>query len=346
MNSNYTLKFARRWCKKSKFKHSKVSNDQRLKEERELKKSTLDVRHYFILEIVANAVNMELSEVEDSIVEGTQIITMNRFFEENGTNKIIFFFSEPEKSDLIVGDTSKIKQNIRYRKKLFITDGDTHQLTNLSLIFLRIDTSKAINDANISNNIVFHVMSGEIIESRQKVMNERKVSFFVPDNCALTAEAINMIFKKIYIPCIVKSTDGWGDIKKSFIPVDFMTMRRKFIHSLESFSSILLEVKESVDKNVSLNMDVYPEFLQGIQSASDIIKISKNIEQFASCEECGIHWLKQIEQVLVESEQMRREADNIGPKAELEYWKKRTAKFNSLLDQIKLKRCRCNPHLK
>ncbi len=39
--------------------------------------------------------------------------------------------------------------------------------------------------------------------------------------------------------------------------------------------------------------------------------------------------------VLAESEQIRREADNIGPRAELDYWKKRMTKFNFLLDQIK-----------
>lgn len=39
-------------------------------------------------------------------------------------------------------------------------------------------------------------------------------------------------------------------------------------------------------------------------------------------------WAKQIEQVLTESEQMRREADDIGPSAELTYWKSRMAKFN------------------
>lgn len=42
-----------------------------------------------------------------------------------------------------------------------------------------------------------------------------------------------------------------------------------------------------------------------------------------------------IFQVLAESEQMRREADDIGPRAELDHWKKRMSKFNFLLDQIK-----------
>lgn len=38
---------------------------------------------------------------------------------------------------------------------------------------------------------------------------------------------------------------------------------------------------------------------------------------------------------MAESGQMRREADDIGPRAELEHWKRRMSKFNYLLDQIK-----------
>jgi Dynein heavy chain, N-terminal region 1 len=44
-----------------------------------------------------------------------------------------------------------------------------------------------------------------------------------------------------------------------------------------------------------------------------------------------------VSQVLAESEQMRREADNIGPRVELEHWKMRTAKFNYICEQIKSK---------
>ena len=39
--------------------------------------------------------------------------------------------------------------------------------------------------------------------------------------------------------------------------------------------------------------------------------------------------------MLAESEQMRKEADNIGPRAELDHWKKRMSRFNYLLQQIK-----------
>ena len=44
--------------------------------------------------------------------------------------------------------------------------------------------------------------------------------------------------------------------------------------------------------------------------------------------------------MLAESEQMRREADDTGPMAELEHWRQLTAKFNAILEQIKHPRCK------
>lgn len=40
-------------------------------------------------------------------------------------------------------------------------------------------------------------------------------------------------------------------------------------------------------------------------------------------------------QVLAESDQLRKEADDLGPRAELDHWKKRMACFNYLVDQLK-----------
>lgn len=40
------------------------------------------------------------------------------------------------------------------------------------------------------------------------------------------------------------------------------------------------------------------------------------------------------------SEQMRKEADDVGPKVELDHWKKRLAKFDSLTSSIKSHQCK------
>jgi dynein heavy chain len=98
--------------------------------------------------------------------------------------------------------------------------------------------------------------------------------------------------------------------------------------------SVLDCAQESLDDKVILkpceNYD-----LSQIQNASDYISVANNTEALNAIEEAVKGWMKQIEIVLAESEQIRTEADNIGPRAELEYWKKRTNKFNSLFDRIK-----------
>ena len=52
-----------------------------------------------------------------------------------------------------------------------------------------------------------------------------------------------------------------------------------------------------------------------------------------------------LNQVLAESEQMRKEADDTGPLAELEHWRLLTARFNSIVDQIKNKKCKMVIHV-
>lgn len=44
--------------------------------------------------------------------------------------------------------------------------------------------------------------------------------------------------------------------------------------------------------------------------------------------------------MLAESEQMRKEADDIGPDAELAHWKARMVKFNSITDQLRSPTCK------
>jgi hypothetical protein len=92
--------------------------------------------------------------------------------------------------------------------------------------------------------------------------------------------------------------------------------------------------QESLEEKVSLKpCDTYD--LSKIQTPSDCITVANGTESLGHIEDCIHIWIKQIEQVLAESEQMRREADDIGPRAELDHWKKRMSRFNYLLDQIK-----------
>jgi dynein heavy chain len=62
--------------------------------------------------------------------------------------------------------------------------------------------------------------------------------------------------------------------------------------------------------------------------------VANNAEVLEKLEQLMARWIRQIEQVLAESEQVRREADDVGPIAELTYWKARLAKFNTWVDCV------------
>ena len=59
-----------------------------------------------------------------------------------------------------------------------------------------------------------------------------------------------------------------------------------------------------------------------------------------SFEEYVREWMKNIYEVLLESEQLRLETDNAGPQEELEYWKSRAARLSLLVDQVSCDPCK------
>jgi dynein heavy chain len=48
-------------------------------------------------------------------------------------------------------------------------------------------------------------------------------------------------------------------------------------------------------------------------------------------------WCSQTERLLEEGDDNRKEGDMAGPDTELEYWRRRMAKFNSITEQLKSK---------
>uniref|UniRef100_A0A8C4SPC6 Dynein axonemal heavy chain 5 n=1 Tax=Erpetoichthys calabaricus TaxID=27687 RepID=A0A8C4SPC6_ERPCA len=87
-------------------------------------------------------------------------------------------------------------------------------------------------------------------------------------------------------------------------------------------------------EKVNLNdCDTYD--LKTLKGPSDYAAVVNSTEALEKIEACMKVWIKQIEQVLAESDQLRKEADDLGPRAELDHWKKRMSRFNYLLDQLR-----------
>uniref|UniRef100_A0A8C3GE33 Dynein axonemal heavy chain 5 n=1 Tax=Cairina moschata TaxID=8855 RepID=A0A8C3GE33_CAIMO len=126
----------------------------------------------------------------------------------------------------------------------------------------------------------------------------------------------------------------WGAVKEGLKDSQI----QDFLYSVDRFVGTLSSSRQNLEDKIQLakvDIDIY---ISNLQNPSDYITAGSNREVTEKLEEALTIWIKQIRQVLVESEQMRRETGDIGPSAELEYWKSRMSKFNSLLDEIKSSR--------
>ncbi|ELU05307.1 hypothetical protein CAPTEDRAFT_162628 [Capitella teleta] len=147
-------------------------------------------------------------------------------------------------------------------------------------------------------------------------------------------QSFENMMKKVMVPAL-RSQESWG----SFLDSN-QSRVEDFMESLDSFIKSLIGARENMEGHVTLADSDVGVIVDGLNTASDYQSAANNSEIHEKLEELLATWSKQIEQVLAESEQIRREADDIGPVAELSYWKTRMAKFNTLLEQIKSPRCK------
>nr|XP_055066586.1 dynein axonemal heavy chain 5 [Misgurnus anguillicaudatus] len=278
---------------------------QKLKEEREAKRAQLDARHDYVLSIVSSCVGLEKSEVEDAILEGTQIERMEQFFAVDGLPHLIMYYQDTEPMEAAAASSV----NRSKKPKVFVTEGTDVALTGICVFFTRSNTSKPITSENIHRDVNFNTL------------DTTGVSLL---------KSVEQLLSEIFIPTLKKMSHGWGELASP----QAQAVKQDFISSLDSFVSVLAGAQESLQEKVNLKeCDIFD--LKTLKSPSDYTAVANSTEALEKIETCMKTWIKQIEQVLAESDQLRKEADDLGPRAELDHWKKRMSRFNYLLDQLK-----------
>ena len=111
-----------------------------------------------------------------------------------------------------------------------------------------------------------------------------------------------------------------------------------YYHLIKSFNSSL-RVAERVCGEDLLIKSFPPESydIRNIEDSWAFLAKEGNQQMF---EEYVRDWMKNIYEVLMESEQLRLETDNAGPQEELEYWKSRAARLSLLVDQLNSHPCK------
>ena len=198
-------------------------------------------------------------------------------------------------------------------KKLYVTDGTKEKFPGLGMFFLRI-TTKPITTANIAQELYFGILESE-------------------DGGLLAA--LERLIADVFLPALREQTN-WGALSND---AKGHVLKENFLGKLAGFVSILSNARASIADAVALSPCAHPG-LAAVTSPADILAAAGSAELVEAAESTAQQWCKEITQILTQSEQMRKEADTVGPRAELEHWKKRMAKFDSLTFCVKSPQCR------
>ncbi|KNE55648.1 hypothetical protein AMAG_01535 [Allomyces macrogynus ATCC 38327] len=200
------------------------------------------------------------------------------------------------------------KSTAASKYQLIVTDGVRDAIGGMGCFFVRTST-KAITVANLATDVAFGVINNSILPSLATVV------------------------KHVILPTL-RAQEYWGELSKQNKgegTADFIESLQQFVSEVEV---AMVNLKDSVQLTpVSVSLDAYA-------SPADYLNAIHDPALINALEAVVTEWCKQIEQVLAESEQMRKEADDIGPNAELAHWKARMVKFNSITDQLKTPMCK------
>ncbi|KAJ7395639.1 hypothetical protein BTVI_152782 [Pitangus sulphuratus] len=286
---------------------------QKLKEEREAKRARLDGRHDYLLDTVASCVNLDKAEVEDAILDGNQIERIDRFLATGGLRHLMFCYQDVEITDtehVGLPGTGTNSHLIKKKLKVFVTEGKEVALTGVCIFFIRSSLSKPITTENIYQEVNFNMMN----IGRDGLL-----------------KSVEQLISEIFIPALQTADRGWVELGE---PQQVSIIRQDFLHALEAFVNVLSGTQQSLLEKVNLKKcETYD--LRTLRGPSDYLMVANSIDALEKIEVCMKGWTKQIEQVLAENDQVRKEADDLGPRAELDYWKKKLSKFNYLMEQLK-----------
>ncbi|XP_036361906.1 dynein heavy chain 5, axonemal-like [Octopus sinensis] len=106
---------------------------------------------------------------------------------------------------------------------------------------------------------------------------------------------------------------------------------------LKVYANSLSRAVITLEQRLILSFTETKELLKDVSFPLDCNVAAGNRDLVFKLENVLNGWSTMIETVLAESEQLRREENDVGPQAELIYWKSRMFKFNNVLEQLKSK---------
>ncbi|KAG8512009.1 Dynein heavy chain 8, axonemal, partial [Galemys pyrenaicus] len=285
----------------------------RFRDARENRKMKIDPSFKYIFEILSEKLGLDIATVEELILDCPSLDAFTRFFMKDGRKTLKILYQEGEVPGYECGRTIAGAAKGAKMMRLYIDNAFPEHLKGLCIFFVRCRNDSAINTKSVFEEVLFTVLDG----SKGLLIGIR-----------------NML-ANIFLPAIL-ATNNWGALNQS---KQGESEKHIFTETVNRYLSFLDGARVSIEGTVKLKQIDNIDFSK-LHTFEEVTVAASNSETVRQLEDVLMIWYKQIEQVLIESEQMRKEADDSGPLTELEHWKRMSAKFNYIIEQIKGPSCK------
>ena len=191
-------------------------------------------------------------------------------------------------------------------EELFLTTGDVDRQKGKAVYFMRANEAAPVTQA-VEQEVAYGVVAPSAIETLQANMSE------------------------LFLPLVTQTGSGWQRNLSE-------EASGEFFGSLSKFQATLDEAVNSLQGGFTLRK---PEKMFDIENkAAAFNRAGSEAEVVLAFEAAVEDWCKGTERLLSESDANRHEGDEAGPETELEYWRTRMAKFNSITEQLKGRECK------
>ncbi|XP_029675665.1 LOW QUALITY PROTEIN: dynein heavy chain 8, axonemal-like [Formica exsecta] len=284
----------------------------KFKEIRNARQGLLTVTHRHVLETAAYILNTDAEVLEEGILDKDDYVNVfSSFFAEGGKQAIIVYFQSMNppafESGRWIPQFSKEQQVIR----CCITDGTTEEFSGKCVIVYRL-----------KSNLEFGI---------KQLLDETYYAYAEIDHTSHSALAgISDLISRLHGRTLIANMQ-WGELSRSETGEK---IKDDFIGDFRDFCEFLNMTKIDLENIIcfQINWDLYQKCLAHPENIRENIC---KLDVIEAAEADVKIWKKLMERAIVESQQLRRETETVGPSAELAYWRRLFAQFSSIINHIK-----------
>ncbi|XP_073412523.1 dynein axonemal heavy chain 8 [Dendrobates tinctorius] len=277
------------------------------KEARERRKEKINSLYEYIFEILSHRLDLECDAIAELVLDASSFQEFDEFFSVGGCRSLLFFYQEAEVPGIESGRTipGAVKGGTMMRLLLGSVD---EIFSGLCLFFIRCNNNVMITEKNMHEELHFSVL--DATEGLISEVSDLLRKVFLPDMNALDKRGP-----------LAQTRHGDREIQR-------------FKENIEQYLACLLRVKITIEGAVTLDTIQSINFAT-LQSFEGVRATVSDKAMIARCEGALMVWLSQIQKVMSESEQIRKEADDSGPITELDHWIRLYVRFSFIIEQVK-----------